>query len=72
MIELMISDNEMREFLIKNGWIVYEDIDLAMESIHGSKINYDTQKVWKAKKDDFELNLYHAFEKELKNKILQL
>lgn len=72
MINVMISDKEMMDFLIKHGWNVYEDIDSVSENIHGSKVVFDEQKVWKASKEGTVLNVYRAFEKELKNKILQL
>lgn len=69
---MMISDSEMQEFLNRNGWKVYEVDDFDIESVHGSKIEYVPKTVLTAEKDGIKMNLYQAFEKELKNKILQL
>lgn len=72
MIELLMTDNEIIIFLTKNGWVVSEGDIVYAEFIHGSKIEYEDQNEVFAEKNGEKLSLYRAFEKELKNKILQL
>ena len=71
-MDLFISDEEMKQFLVKNGWSISTGDNTTIEFAHGSKIEYDSQNEIIALKDGKILSLYHAFEKELKNKILQL
>ncbi|MFE2861602.1 hypothetical protein [Sphingobacterium multivorum] len=71
-MDLFISDEEMKQFLIKNGWSISTGEKTTIEFVHGSKIEYEDQKEIVAQKDGKILSLYQAFEKELKNKILQL
>lgn len=71
-MDLFISDEEMKQFLLKNGWSISTCEKTTIEFVHGSKIEYEDQKEIVAQKDGKILSLYRAFEKELKNKILQL
>ncbi|GEM_PF-4913339 len=71
-MDLFISDEEMKQFLVKNGWSISTGEKTTIEFVHGSKIEYDDQKEIVAQKDGKILSLYRAFEKELKSKILQL
>ncbi|GAA0883260.1 hypothetical protein GCM10009120_18570 [Sphingobacterium siyangense subsp. cladoniae] len=71
-MDLFISDEEMKQFLVKNGWSISTGEKTTIEFVHGSKFEYDSQKEILAQKDGKILSLYRAFEKELKNKILLL
>lgn len=71
-MDLLISDEEMKQFLVKNGWSISTGEKTTIEFVHGSKIEFETQKEVVAQKNGKILSLYRAFENELKNKILQL
>ena len=71
-MDLFISDEEMQQFLVKNNWSVSIGEKTYIEFSHGSKIEYGNGNEVFAEKNGEKLSLYRAFEKELKNKILQL
>lgn len=71
-MELFISNEEMQQFLVKNNWRVSIGEKTYIEFSHGSKVEYGNENEVFAEKNGEKLSLYRAFEKELKNKILQL
>jgi len=69
-LKIYFTGPEQMAFLHNRGWHVYEKTVNRHESLHGSRFIELEEQLWFAQKGDEYLEMYRAFVKELKHKLI--